>query len=1012
MTKLNRRLEKDTRIMELCQNESDVLRDLNTYIPNLMNRLWEQPKLVVSVIQHAQITDLKNHLAPFFANNFYENILSSYYIEDNLMYVLSLLIKSEIDSLTNINQNSKFLEETPCGIMLGELRRKSDIQAYFKNIIQNAIEDLEANNSTNKIDFDADKMVNFYEKLGSKKDKKDNEIYCKYPSSDQNSDSISLEDGINRDKKKAQKEQEQFNQKYIPNLDKRQLIKIIEENKDDKEKHDYLYSKLSICGNEENIFTNERLLTFLNKYKHPERLLFIYQNHFMIVINFLDAIIKNIIENFHLVPYSIKCLCRIISELITTKFPSISSPEKCVFISKFFFGKLLIPILLNPGVEAFVNNFISQNSLYNLGVIAKILKKYVSGDFYTNNDIEFNFTPFNWYFITNIKDIFTIFKEITKVRFPTFIENFVNNKLPSDYEYSYFNENPDEVVNLRSILYNIDQLSALIETMDEHNKEIFLDKKGIKIQKAIEKLKLPNNQELIRNIINSERVLRESKTMKEKDRKKGKEKDKKKAEITELIEVKQHYFLITNLDSNESYTKLLKIEAKNNFNLKEMKEIKNDEEMVKNNIIRVKNFFFSLLYNYNKLVKTDFDEGTTENTEKILTELNIFMKSSNFVMDGSIPSEWYVKSLLEYLQKLPEDLTKNDCEGLYTEMEKDINKSIKSLDFEALSVIMGKLKFANRSLMYYQQSLTLLEDIKYNEQIRKIMTQIIIPVDIRFDYDSNENGYFTIDETKLKEKDLFNDDKRTKYEKSNKLKLCLTIENFPKKFPNLVKYQEMQDADIFEIQNKLHFPEQIQKYIELIRKYLRIHNVQNIEQMMDKIYDYLMGKIYDKIYPIEPSEEDNKIFQKSVLLSWTKPKHFLKSKKEFVFGSFEKDTMELFKLLDIEKSPRKKLMNLDGIFNSITFLLRFNGKGQDVGVDDQMPILNYAFIKAQALRMNSNVRFMELYIGESKSKRAGAQLTQFKGICEFIPKIKNTDLDGVSHEEFIKKCNEATKEKK
>ena len=29
-------------------------------------------------------------------------------------------------------------------------------------------------------------------------------------------------------------------------------------------------------------------------------------------------------------------------------------------------------------------------------------------------------------------------------------------------------------------------------------------------------------------------------------------------------------------------------------------------------------------------------------------------------MDGSIPSEWYVKSLLEYLEKLPEYLTKND----------------------------------------------------------------------------------------------------------------------------------------------------------------------------------------------------------------------------------------------------------------------------------------------------------------------------------------------------------------
>ena len=45
------------------------------------------------------------------------------------------------------------------------------------------------------------------------------------------------------------------------------------------------------------------------------------------------------------------------------------------------------------------------------------------------------------------------------------------------------------------------------------------------------------------------------------------------------------------------------------------------------------------------------------------------MKSSNFVVDGSIPSEWYVSSLLEYLQKIPEELTRNDCERLYDEIE-------------------------------------------------------------------------------------------------------------------------------------------------------------------------------------------------------------------------------------------------------------------------------------------------------------------------------------------------------
>ena len=117
---------------------------------------------------------------------------------------------------------------------------------------------------------------------------------------------------------------------------------------------------------------------------------------------------------------------------------------------------------------------------------------------------------------------------------------------------------------------------------------------------------------------------------------------------------------------------------------------------------------------------------------------------------------------------------------------------------------------------------------------------------------------------------------------------------------NMVRYQEMQDADIFEIQETLKFPDQISKYFDLIRENLKKINIINLDSIMEKIYDYLMGKLYDKIYPIEPSEEDNKIFQKSVLLSWTQPKHFLKTKKEFVFGSFENDVLEYFKLLDMD----------------------------------------------------------------------------------------------------------------
>ena len=995
---MNQRLNKDSRNLELVtgENEGAILGDLNTYIPKLMNNLYEQPKLVVSIIQRASINDLKNHLAPFFANNFYENILSSYYIEDNLMYVLTSLIKSEIDSLNGINQNSNFLEETPCGILLGELRRKSDIQAYFNNIIKNAIEDLEANNSTYRIDFETNKMINFYQNLGPKIE---NDVFSKTRTSGDNSNNNFIDEELEIDKKKKQSQidQEQFNRMYTPNLDIRELNKIIEKNKDDKDKYDYLTSILSRFDNAD-IFTNGRLFNHLNKYKHPENFLYIYQKHFMIAINFIDRIIKNILENFHLVPYSIKCICRIISELVSKKFPTISFPDKSVFIAKFFFGKLLIPILLNPGVEAFINNFISQNSLYNLQIIAKILNKYISGTFYTDNDIEFNYTPFNWYFLHNINDLYTIFKKTTKVLFPSFIENFVNNKLPPDYEYDYFKENPDEVVNFRSILYNMDQVTALIETMDKNKAEFFVgEEKNKKIRSTritIQKLTNEINQGIIKNIIDSEKLIN-----KEKEKKIAKGKDKKKQETEEKVEVKQHYFLVTRLDSNESYTKLLNISKKPNFKIEEMKETKNDEDMVKNNIIRVKNFFFSLLFNYHKLVKTDFDEGTTENTKTILEELNLFMKSSNFVMDGTIPFEWLVKSILEYLKKLPDYLTKNDCEELYNEMERDINKSIKEYDFEALSVIMGKLNFAYRSLLYYQNNLKLLEDIKFNEQIRKIINEFIIPVDIKFFYNDGKNkDIFSIEKSKIKEKDINSVEKIDKYERNNKIKLSTTIASFPKKFPNL-NYQENNGADIFNIQKNLNFPKQIDKYISIVDEYLKKENVDDIEKMKEQIFHYIMGKIYDKIYPIEYSNEDNKIFQKSVLLSWTQPKHFIKEKKELIFGNFEKDCQELFKLLDIEKSPRKKLINLGRIFSSIIYLLSFNGK-KEIGVDDQLPVLNYAAIKAKSLRMNSNARFMRLYIGDLENKNEGNQLSNFETISKFIQDIDYTKLYGVSQEEF------------
>lgn len=222
------------------------------------------------------------------------------------------------------------------------------------------------------------------------------------------------------------------------------------------------------------------------------------------------------------------------------------------------------------------------------------------------------------------------------------------------------------------------------------------------------------------------------------------------------------------------------------------------------------------------------------------------------------------------------------------------------------------------------------------------------------------------------------------------------------------------DADILEIQEKLDFPAQINHYMEIIKTNLKKNILNNVDILMDKLYNYIMEKLYDRIFPIEPYGEDNKIFQKSVLLSWTKPHHFIKAEEEFDFGDLEHDFLECFKSFEKEKSPRKKIIVMDKLFNLIGLALKLNKKDSDISTYYVKPLLEYLIIKSQCSRMYSNITFIELYLEiDKKLGKQGFQLSQFKSICEIIPGIKYNDLYGVtSSEEFYKKCNETTREKK
>jgi hypothetical protein len=989
---------------------------MNTYIPKLLYYLWAKPKTVSKILYLSDKLLVKDHLAPLIVNNFYENIISSNYIEDNLMYVITLLLKNEISEINDEKDSEKFLEETACGYVLEQLRAKNDIKYYFKNIISDILKKMEAENSGGDINLNVkqiqekyqktkEELDKLYKKTGKKKKIIDEEFYRKilisnifsYQEEDNESGFLIPKDNI---------DPILFNTKYIPDLTKSELeTKKNNTSENEQKMIDYYDFNIKNCEKDDS-YGNQKLLQNIFDSPISKEVLASYQIEFSKIINTINKLIENLLQDLYLLPYSVKCVCKIIFLLLNKKFGNIGEVQRNAFIAKFFFNKLFAPIFENPGLGASIDEIIiSETTKHNATIINLVLKKLVSGRlFRTDIDSDSDYTPLNWFFLDKMPEVFKFFESITKVTLPNFIEKLINDELPKDFELDYFEENKDEVIFHRSICFTLYDLDALLISMDKCKSIIFENEKEEELKPlrlTFEKLVGENCSKIMKKLKDKKEY---EKIMVPDGKNKKNKQELKETEGREILK----YFLLTDLITNKKYTRLFEIEQeKANYSIKELKKTETPEEITKNNIIKVKNFFCNLLYNFHTLVKTDFDEGTLSNTNSILKEIKKYIKSSDFVIDGSIPSEWYVSSLLEYLKKLPEELSKDDFKELYNEMEKDISSSIKELDFEALSICLGKAKFAKRIKVNYETTYKHILNIDLNVKVQKIIEKDFIPVEIHYKYTKKEKEFYIEEKPNIKEKNSL-DILEEGREKKN---ICRTIKLFTKKFPDLVKTQISYDKTLTEMDEEMKLNENLQKYFNVIKKKIEKEQKNADEnellEINNKIYDYVMEKIYEKIFPVEPDPEDNLIFRKCFLLSWVEPKHFIGNKKNYVFDSFLPDVIEFFGKLDKEKSPRIKFIYMKKIFVAINDVLRFNGKEGEAGVDDQMPILNYSFIKAKPQHISSNYKFMNIFIGKNRNRSEGSQLTQISGICEHVMNLTYDQLNGVTKEEFDEKCKNA-----
>ncbi len=1032
MNELNRKRKKE-RKRYIFMDNLDEFGINKLFISRFLTSLWNCPEAMYKILINSDPVEIQTNLAPLIVNNFYINYLSGNYIENNLLYILTLMIKDEIEKLEDIDKVTNFLDNTRCGYLLEELQKKADIQLFFNKVIVKIIEDMENKYSSKefllnltKIDEEINKIKNDIEK-GDKKKKTildPDQVYKKIRDNKIGNNNL----------KDAQEKGKIFAGKYLTNIEVNDLEKNAEEAKNNNDLSEYYLKFVREIKDKNNkdIYSNENFMNSFQKItSSPETVLIFYQNDFFEIKEILENIINSLLNHLLLLPYSVKCLCKIISVLIRNKFKNITKTEENGFIAKFFFGKLFIPIIKNPGFNALISEFvISGNTIKNINIINIIINKLFSGNLFKGNTEEMYYTPFNWFFLDKMKAVLSFFENCTNAKLPSFIEKFINNELPQDYKYNYFNENKDEFYANISICFNINSLIRLIEGIKKCPEIFNFNNDYVdKLKKSYERL---NVEDTLKEIIEKEQNLKkdykikEEKEQKEREerekeekKQKNKEKDKTKEKDKKNIYykyIKDHeiilYFLHKDKSIDSQYEILFKLNNSNiaNFYIdikeEEKKGLISEQQRI---LINVKNYLSITIGNYRLLNIADFQNESTSDLIKMLNEIKEYIVLPNFIINNNtVPSSWYMDSLLDYLDKLPQEYKNNDFDKLFKELEEDINESIDILDFQRLIMFRNKLKFIDKMSNYYDNVSELIDSISINEKIKILAETENIPVEVDFKYigTNEKENRFKIKAIHIKDigkifecnKTFVEDQKKNTY-------VVRTMEAFTAHFPDLTRYQLLQDKNPLEILREIDFLKSINNYFEIIKeRIIKNHNANEeiYARYSEKIKDYIMNKLYDKIYPPEYAPEDTKIFKITTLHSWIEPQMIID--KKYTYDNILPDILNKYKQIHIIKNPFKKIECIRKIFELIHNLIKFNENknDNDIGSDDTTPILMYTFIKAHPQRIYSDIEFVKIFLPNT-NQQAEYDIAQFESAINYALSL-TADKFKLTKEEYQNKC--------
>ena len=761
----------------------------------------------------------------------------------------------------------------------------------------------------------------------------------------------------------------------------------------------------------------------------------IYKDNFNKIKNFIDDILQKINNNINSLPYTIKCMYSILKQLLDKKYKlkkgQITMYQLLMIKLRFIFKGFIIPTLENPIYNGIVSdNVVSKATKDNSYIISKILEKMVSGSLFNITNVvsaeEPNLIIFNRYITDKIPFLFEIINNIDKYiennfETPLFIQNLLSsynkiNDSKRNINYDYFSVHNDNNIKYQCICFSSSDLmmfiniltNSVVDTKIQNKSNTDLLKKYRKFfEERYEKNKQNNREEyiLVSKFSYRESFLKEIKSVTE-DHFENYFKTQKKMNnnlaVDDIPRFKKCLIEIL------IYINKLHKENFNPF-------IKRKDELIlshNSNINQLYKFQKSFIYNDTKFegekryslslsVGAFFQKRTIR---KGLAEDNLedadFLKEifprllSNIKYEIGYnfdnPKLEHIIFCVSYLQihikALPINYVKNNYSYLFIEIMKDVEKLIKILQNNILNQFYLK--------------------IREGDKLNLIMSNYSYKI-------KNMEKYFCIEYlfNKLKLPDPFD---FVKPEKSATVKVSdisslnsdnCSISIFLKKFPDFRK-DEHEIDDIIEEENSKNLPNILKKYFNDMKnstKNEKIISKFSAEEYLSICYElenYILFRLYEKIFPTIESSKDLFIYKKCKRLSFIKPENYLKDKKK-INESLLKTAIDYINDMDKKYTPVDKIQTFGKAFRILQSFLSFSSGKTEFGIDDTLPLLIYVILKSKPKMINTNFNYCKYYINpELDKKQYGILLMQIGMVIKIITEMKHTDLIGVTEKQF------------